>query len=254
MIDIRRTCAVALMAALTAACSGDSDRKTVDSADGELEEPRRKGPPYKVAPVTAPGAITGTVTMPPAGAAAAAAPGSPPAGRCAAPAPGEQQAIVYLENIQQGRALPAGTPRRFELSAAACELSPRLIVATAGGTLNLSNALGAVHRVTFTFEGLKNPMLRVPFSHSGQVVPSERVLAVPGVVEVASDQDPSVRARILVVEHPYAVATSDGSFTLDSVPPGNYSLVALTPSGRAAAAVAVQSGQTTNTSLQPTPR
>ena len=238
-----RTFPLALVAALTLACGGEDGRKTVDSADGELEEPRRKGPPYQVAPVAATGTITGTV----APATAPASASGPCAGKQPAASP---EAVVYLEDIPRGRALASDTPRRYELDVDACEFTPRVLIAAAGATLNLRNGHGGVHRVAFTFEGMKNPMLRVPFSDPGQLVPSERLLAIPGVVDVTSDQDPALRARIVVLEHPYVVATEGGRFTLDSVPPGNYSLVALSAAGRAATTVAVQAGATTNTVLQ----
>lgn len=247
MIAFRLASTLPVFVVLALACSGEDGRKTVDSADGELEVPRRKGPPYEVAPVTASGSITGTVTT-------AAAPAAT-TGPCAARKPGGgAEAVVYLENIARGRPLPSDTPRRYELDVAACEFAPRVLIAAAGATLNLRNAYNSVHRVAFTFEGMKNPMLRVPFSDAGQVVPSERLLAVPGVIDVTTDQDPALRARIVVLEHPYVAATDGGQFTLDSVPPGTYALVALSAAGRATTTVAVQPGATTTTSLQVTPQ
>lgn len=263
MMDPARTY-IASMLVLVAACGGDGNT-TVDSADGELDEPRRKGPEYKAAPVTAAGTISGTVTFVSAGGAAAAGTSQVPAAPASAPAtqrvaPGacapaaSSSAVVYLEDIATGLAVPDTTPRRYELAVKECELSPAISIATASGTLNVSNALGGVHHVAFTFEGMKQPLLRVPFSDPGQLVPSERVLAVPGVVDVASDHHSGARARIVVLEHPYGVLTADGAFTLDSVPPGTYSLVALSATGRAEAKVQVQAGATTSVALQLPPR
>lgn len=242
----RRNLLVLVLMTAAACTGGGAESKTVDSSDGGVaEEPRRKGPPYRAVPVTASGTITGTVTLPPPAATA---------GACAASASGSRrEVVVYLENIASGRALPANAPRRHALEAAQCTLTPGVLLATAGGTLNLSNSVRAVHRVGFTFEGMKNPMLQVPFSDQGQLVPTERVLAVPGVVDVKSDQDPSVRARIVVLEHPYGVTSADGRFTLDSVPPGTYSLVAVTATGRAATTVSVQAGATTTAALTVNP-
>lgn len=223
-------------------CTGDGV-KTVDSADGELDEPRRKAPPYQVAPVTSPGSITGTVTLP------AAAP-APTAGPCAGKVPTGAAVVVYLEDIARGRAVADSVPRRYELAADDCALSPAVSIAAAGGTLNVSNGLRAVHHVDFVFEGTKSPLLRVPFSDPGQLVPSEKVLEIPGLVEVRSDFDSSVRARLVVVEHPYAMQVSDGKFTMDSVPPGTYTLVAVGATGRAEARVEVRAGAATPVTLQ----
>lgn len=231
------------------ACSGsgaaDGSGTTVDSADGELDIPRRKGPPYRAVAVQAAGTITGAVAAP------SPPPVAPASGPCAgravnSPAP----VVVYLEDIPSGRAMPDGTPRRYEVKAGSCEIVPRVAIAPAGATLNLSNDVKYVHHVAFVYEGMKNPMLKVPFSDPGQLVPSERVLAVPGIVEVRSDQDPSVRAQLVVVEHPYAVETTDGTFTLDSVPPGTYTLVAIGAQGRAEAKVEVRAGTATNVNLE----
>lgn len=262
MIDSRYRNALWLLVGLAAACGGGDD-KTVDSADGELDEPRRKRPPYEVAPVTAAGTITGTVTLsqvPAAGASTAGAPAGAPQAVAAPDAPNacpprsDGPTVVYLEDIARGRPLPSDVARRHELAAEPCAFSPRVSIAAAGSTLNLSNAVNAVHHVTFTFEDMKTPMLSVPFSDRGQLVPTEKVLALPGLVTVASDQAPGVQAHIVVVEHPYAVTTTDGTFRLDSVPPGKYSLVVVSGAGRVATTVPVQDGATTTATLTLPPR
>jgi len=250
MIAFRRPVVLCSLMAL-AACTG-SEGTTIDSADGELEVPRRKSPPYRAAPVTSAGSITGTVqvasTAPGPDSASGQAQSGParctPRGAAAAPV------VVFLEDIPRGNPLPGDAARRHELAVDDCALTPAVSIASAGGTLNLSNALDAVHQVAFIYEGMKNPMMRVPFSDPGQLVPSERVLYIPGVVEVRSDLAPSIAARIVVVEHPYAVQTTDGSFTIDSVPPGTYTLVAVGLHGRAESRVEVRAGAATPVTLQ----
>jgi hypothetical protein len=65
---------------------------------------------------------------------------------------------------------------------------------------------------------------------AGQVVPTEKVLADSGLVEVASGTHPWSRAWIRVFAQPYFAATSpDGTFRLDSIPPGTYRLVVWEP-------------------------
>lgn len=251
MIALRRPIAVCSFIAL-AACTG-SEGTTIDSADGELDVPRRKAPPYQSAPVTAAGSITGTVqgiAVAPAGQAAPAQAAQPVAARCTPRASTAAPVVVFLEDIPRGNPLPGDVTRRYELAVDDCALSPAVSIAAAGGTLNLSNGLNAVHQVAFTFEGMKNPMVRVPFSDPGQVVPSERVLDIPGIVDVQSDLAPAVSARIVVVEHPYAVQTTDGTFTIDSVPPGTYTLVAVGLNGRAESRVEVRAGAATPVTLQ----
>ncbi|HET7622969.1 MAG TPA: carboxypeptidase regulatory-like domain-containing protein, partial [Gemmatimonadaceae bacterium] len=51
-----------------------------------------------------------------------------------------------------------------------------------------------------------------------------------GLVDVHSDRYPWSRAWIRVFDHPYfAVTNRDGIFTIDSVPPGNYTLMMWEP-------------------------
>ena len=67
----------------------------------------------------------------------------------------------------------------------------------------------------------------VEMNDQGQVVPDEKILAAPGVVEVRGEVHPWLRAWLLVFDHPYYAATGgDGAFTLADVPPGTYRLVA----------------------------
>ena len=241
MTDLRRS-VLLLSIVVLAACNRD-EGTTVDSAQGELDMPRRKAPPYQPGPVTGAGSITGTVS-------GATAPAAPTTGPCAGKAPARAPVVVYLEDISRGLETPAGTPRRYELAVAECVVEPSVSIASAGATLNLSNALNAVHQVSFVYEGMRNPMVRMPFSDPGQVVPSETVLDVPGLVEVQSDLAPSVKARIVVVEHPYAVETANGSFTLEAVPPGTYTLVAVGLNGRTQSRVEVRPGAATSVTLQ----
>lgn len=234
---------VPLLCLTLVACGSTEGTKTLDSADGELDVPRRKSPPYKAGPVAAAGTISGTVTLP------AAVP-APSAGPCAGKTAASAGAVVYLEDIPTGRAQASDTPRRYEIAIDDCTVTPGVSIAAAGGTLNLSNGLRAVHHVAFTYEGMKAPLVSVPFSDPGQLVPSEKVLALPGLVDVQSDLDPAIRGRLVVVEHPYAVRTADGRFTLDSVPPGTYTLVAVGATGRAATKVEVRAGAATPVTLQ----
>ena len=257
-----------LLLCIATACGGESGGAT-QASDGTLDEPRRKAPPYQAGPVTSAGSITGTVTLA-AAPAAPAAPGSADAAGAtaaasAAQAPAPQQAnaappgcpaapasdiVVYLEDIARGRPLAADTPRRYEIAAEKCVIEPAVQVAAAGGTLNVSNAVGRVHYLSFLFEGMRSPLLRIPFSDPGQLVPTEVVLETPGLVHVTGDHAPGVAAQIVVVEHPYAVTAAGGSFTLDSVPPGTYSIVAVNGAGRRATArVTVQAGSATTTAL-----
>ena len=194
-----------------------------DSANGALGLPARKVPPYRVAHVTNPGTIRGTVD-------ASALPAAPtPA--CGAPtAPASTGVVVvWLDDIRTGLDVAAERKldRRLELTAARCRLEPRLQLALVGSTLNVHNEESVAHQVHLFRDGGAQPIYRIPFIFAGQVVPTQRPLTVPGVLELRSTQDPALHSVVVVVDHPYAaVAGADGRFVIDSIPPGRYRLMA----------------------------
>jgi hypothetical protein len=60
-----------------------------------------------------------------------------------------------------------------------------------------------------------------------QVIPSNLPATGPALVIVKDADHPWPRAYIAVFDHPYyAVTRPDGSFSIDGVPPGKYTLVA----------------------------
>ena len=146
-------------------------------------------------------------------------------------------AVVWLIGVGAGKALP--DVRRTELALDDCRLRPHLIAAVAGGALNVHGIDELDARLRFTRveggsttngasdDGPGAIVLRVTTTDAGQVVPSERVVATPGTVEVRGELQPWLRAWVLAFDHPYFVTTdANGTFTLDGVPPGTYRLVA----------------------------
>ena len=248
-------CAAALAVLGASGCTRDGEGSTpdradgvrsADSADGALGLPTRKVPPYRVARVTNPGTIRGTVDLsglraPQSACGAVAAPG----------------AIVWLDDIRSGLDVAAERKldRRLELSAARCRLEPRLQLALVGSTLNVHNEESVAHQVQLFRDGAEQPIYRIPFIFAGQVVPAHRPLTVPGVLEARSSQDPALRSIVVVVDHPYAAPVgADGRFVIDSVPPGRYKLIAMSVNGVAEQMVEVPAGaeQTVSLRLAPT--
>jgi hypothetical protein len=195
--------------------------RNADSADGTLGLPTRKVPPYRVAQVANPGSIRGTID-------ASALP-APAAAACGVTAPPATTTVVWLDDIRTGLDVPAERKldRRLELTAARCRLEPRLQLALVGSTLNVHNDESVAHQVQLFRDGGAQPIYRIPFIFAGQVVPAQRPLSVPGVLEIRSTQDSALRSVVVVVDHPYAtIAGADGQFAIDSIPPGRYKLMA----------------------------
>ena len=124
---------------------------------------------------------------------------------------------------------------------------PRVQAAIAGGMLNVRSADPMLHRTRFTVAGLDIPLATVEHNDAGQVGPVESVLRRPARVEASSELYPWMRAWIQVFDQPYfAVTTRDGTYTLDSVPPGRYHLLTWHPRfGTRDTVVTVSPGATT---------
>jgi hypothetical protein len=224
------------------------DGRSADSADGVLGFPTRKVPPYRVVEVANPGKIRGTVDASGLAPPAASACGS------AVATPAGPSAIVWVDDIRTGLGVPAERQldRRLQLTASRCKLEPRLQLALVGSTLNVLNDESVSHQVQLFRDGGAH---RIPFIFAGQLVPAHRPLTVPGVLEARSTQDPSLRSLVIVVDHPYAaVVGADGSFVIDSVPPGRYKLMAMSGNGAAEQIVDVAAAGEQAVSLRLAPR
>lgn|GEM_PF-16610 len=227
--------AVAALAALltlslgTSACAaaGDAAHDGGDSASSE-EAPL---PPYRVADVAEHGTIVGRVSIAADARRDTTYVASDSAGsfcgssRTVALVGGQgdylADVLVWLSDARVGKALPI--ERRYELTNTDCALEPRVQAAVVGGMLNVRNADRSAHRATF-LRGA-DTVASVRETEAGQVVPTEKPLAAQGLVAVSSDRYPWSRAWIRVFDHPYfAVTNRDGIFTIDSVPPGDYTL------------------------------
>jgi hypothetical protein len=164
---------------------------------------------------------------------------------------------VWLDDIRAGLDVPAERKldRRLELSAGRCKLEPRLQLALVGSTLNVRNDESVAHQIHLFRDGGSQPVYRIPFIFAGQIVPTERPLSVPGLLEARSSQDPALRSMVVVVDHPYAaVVGADGSFVIDSVPPGRYRLMATSATGSAEQTVDVPASGEQTISLRLAPK
>ena len=136
-------------------------------------------------------------------------------------------AVVWLQGVHAGKPLPS--LRRYDLATRRCGARPMTQAAIAGGMLDVQNLDPMPHRTRFMMAGTTLDV--VDESDAGQVVPTAIVIAHPGLVAVRCDMHAATRAWIRVFDQPYfAVTTRDGSFTIDSVPPGTYTLAVWQPS------------------------
>jgi plastocyanin len=120
-----------------------------------------------------------------------------------------------------------GAPAWPRLSAAVIaqrdlRFSPSLLVIPRGTSVSFPNEDSEFHNVFSYSETKRFDLGRYPKGESKRVSFDK-----PGIVKTYCEVHPWMRAAILVLESPcYAIASGDGSFSIEGVPPGRYSLVA----------------------------
>jgi hypothetical protein len=230
---------------LMAACGGDGSggfplgRKTGSAA--EAVEPELKGPVVIAAPREkyAPGqagaaSVSGVATL------TSPAPPTPPistgadsvvCGATVADSSVQQKGgglgnvVVWLEGIRAGKALPL--ERRLELESDRCLLTPRVQAAVTGSAVNVIGHDPFRQHLLFLAAGDSARRATILLGKDEQVIPTELPAKAPGLVIVRDADHPWPRAYLAVFDHPYfAVTRPDGSFKIEGVPAGRYTLVA----------------------------
>jgi len=214
-----------------AACGRDPRASTDTAFGGHESFALFDRPPYIVVPIARPGRVTGSVRLT----------GDVPADTMVHPTSdtdicgtelvdstlvrsgdGLGGVVVWLDGVKSGKPIPY--IRRHDIANDGCRLTPRVQAVVAGGTLNVRSLDRVVHRNRFIRAGAPDSVL-VTENDEGQVVPLERGVSEPGLLEIRCDLHPWTRGWIAIFAHPYfAVTKADGSFELDSVPPGRYQL------------------------------
>jgi hypothetical protein len=187
---------------------------------------------YSVVAAPASGAVTGTVSLKGPLAPLPSAPVGNDAGVCGpAIADGSVQqqggnlagAVVWLEGVRSGK--PIGLQRRVELESDHCQLVPRVQGAVVGSAVNIIGHDEFRQHLRFIAGGETKPRATVLLVKGEQVIPTELPLKSPGMVIVVDADHPWVRASIAAFDHPYfAVTGPRGTFTIDGVPAGKYTL------------------------------
>jgi hypothetical protein len=256
---LRRLFGFSIIPLVVLACSHD-DTASAKTRDGQSDDdgvpPRPavvspSAQPYKVAPVSTPGTIIGTVDFD----------GTPPVSRVVQPTVDQNacgksivvknvtlsgtrvaDAVVWLTDIRTGKDFPI--ERRFDLTNNDCMLDPFVQVITTNGTLNIGNDDRAVQTIRLINVGTGKIVALAPFNDDGEVVPVDKVKE-PAEIEIVSEQHPWTHGWMVVLDHPYYAQTdSKGTFKIDGVPPGSYQLRSWHPElGYADARVTVAAGQ-----------
>ena len=158
--------------------------------------------------------------------------------------------VVWIDGLRSGKPLPLD--RRFEVANQRCQLLPEIQTALAGGTLNVRNADALEHRTRITRRDGGELVATIRETDEGQVVPDERVLARPGILALTCAAHPWTHGWIAVFDHPYVATTgTDGSFAIDSIPPGRYQVRMWHPRlGAVQDSVTIEPGQSASITLR----
>ena len=139
-----------------------------------------------------------------------------------APAPQPLQdvpTIAYIKGAVAGGS-PSAT-RAFQIAQQDSTFVPAAVVVQVGGAVAFPNRDPIFHNVFSASSAKRFDLGRYPQGESKSVVFDE-----PGAVKIYCHIHDHMRSAVIVVENPYnAVVGADGSFRIEDVPAGRYTLV-----------------------------
>ena len=132
---------------------------------------------------------------------------------------GVANAVVKILELKE----PAAAPKKGDLDQINCEFDPHVQALPVGSTLVLTSSDAVLHNAhAFYEDGSTAFNIAVPIV--GMEV--DKKLDKPGVIRLRCDAGHTwMNAYLVVVQEPfYAMTDKEGSFTIEGVPPGKYTV------------------------------
>ncbi|HEU4403133.1 MAG TPA: DUF2012 domain-containing protein, partial [Candidatus Polarisedimenticolia bacterium] len=132
---------------------------------------------------------------------------------------GLRNAVVSIGPLRAGKPFPPGEKPAIDQHG--CWFIPHVQVVPAGVSMDIVNSDGILHNIhTFPKNNapinMAQPKFKKVMTHTFET---------PDIVRVVCDVHSWMKAWIIVAAHPYyAVTGEDGSFALQDVPPGTYTV------------------------------
>jgi hypothetical protein len=140
---------------------------------------------------------------------------------------GVRNAIVYIQNIDEGK--PFGAGKKFLMDQKDCRYDPHVMVLPFGSPLEIVNSDRVLHNVHISELGpSRMAILNIAQPIRGQrsTIQGSQIKRPGFLVATCDAGHPWMNAYIMVAEHPYcAITDADGNYVIDNIPPGEYRLI-----------------------------
>lgn len=132
---------------------------------------------------------------------------------------GVRFAIGYLESIEKGKMIER--KKQTDLDQKKCLFAPHVFTMVKGTELAVINSDPILHNININVEGIQTLNKGQP--KQNQVVVS-RIRRV-GQADITCDSHTHMKGYAMIFNHPYhAVTDETGTFVIDDIPPGKYTL------------------------------
>lgn len=132
---------------------------------------------------------------------------------------GVRFAVGYLEKMEKGKAIER--KKQTDLDQKDCVFAPHVFTMVKGTELAVINSDPILHNINIEVDGIQRLNKGQP--KQNQVVVAR--LRHVGQGNVTCDSHTHMRGYVLIFDHPYhAVTDETGTFAIDNIPPGRYTL------------------------------